>query len=246
MKSYRFLEKPNLPSYDVLHAVVSAEYPQIISALKQNGITPVTVEKCGTVIEPVSEHADMLFSYIGNGKYLCEKSQIELTHELYSHGFQCLEKFELKREYPFDIPLNHVVIGNNLICKASDTPELVKNNFQVINVKQGYAKCSCAVVDENSIITDDESVFNVLSESDLDVLLVRKGPVRLKGLDYGFIGGCCGKIAKDTLAFCGDISAHSDYSQIKAFLTERKVYPLSLTKGELTDIGSIIPVTELI
>ncbi len=246
MKGIRILEQPNLPFKKVVHAVVSAEYKQILLSLQQSGIIPIKVEKCNSIISPVSEHADMLFSYIGNGKYICEKSQQKLRDELDSYGFECQGEVELLREYPHDISLNHVVIGKNLVCKVVDTPEAIKNIFHVINVNQGYTKCSCAVVDENSIITDDESIFNTLSKLNFDVLLVRKGSVRLKGLNYGFIGGCCGKIAKDTLAFCGDIRTHSDYKQISAFLAERKVYPLSLAKGELIDIGSIIPVTEYV
>lgn len=246
MKDIRFLEHPNLPSKKVIHTVVSGEYPQILSALQKNGITPIKIEKCNNVIKPVSEHTDMVFSYIGSGKYLCEKSQQKLTEELDSYGFECQGEVELLREYPHDIPLNHVSIGKNLICKADYTPQAVKDCYKIIDVKQGYAKCSCAVVDENSIITDDESIFNTLSKLKFDVLFVRKGSVQLKGLNYGFIGGCCGKIAKDTLAFCGDLTTHSDFAQIKAFLNERNVYPLSLIKGDLIDIGSIIPVTEYI
>ena len=76
-------------------------------------------------------------------------------------------------------------------------------------------------------------------------MLVRKGSVKLKGFDYGFIGGCCGKIAEDTVAFCGNLKTHSDWLKIESFMKERGVYPLCLASGELIDIGSILPITEI-
>ena len=99
-------------------------------------------------------------------------------------------------------------------------------------------------VDENSLITDDLSIYNAAIGFGLDALLVRKGCVRLDGFDTGFIGGCCGKLAKDMLAFCGDIANHPDYTKINSFLRERNVYPHSLFGGELIDIGSVIPITQ--
>lgn len=244
MTEYSFVESPNLPETRVLHAVVSPQYGCVSEALIKNGIEPLFVTACESILEPVSLHADMLFSYLGGGRFVCEKSQQSLSKSLQSLGFINSGTVSLSQKYPHDVLLNNCLLGNNLICSENITPGIIKTGRNIINVKQGYAKCSCAVVDENSVITDDESIFSKLSKSGFDVLLVSKGSVKLHGFGYGFIGGCCGKIANDTLAFCGDITTHSDFLQIDAFLRERHVYPLSLFGGELIDIGSIIPVTE--
>lgn len=244
MNCFNFLSDPNLPENKVLYVVVSDEYAQIIDGLNKIGLKSICVSECKDILKPVSHHADMLFTYLGNGEFICEKSQLQLSQRLESLGFSCVSMVELREKYPFDISLNSCIVKSKIICKNSHTPLFLKKRFKVLNVSQGYAKCSCVVVDENSVITDDESIHLALSVNGFDSLLVRKGSVKLSGYDYGFIGGCCGKVSKDTIAFCGDLRTHSDYKQIDAFLRERNVYPYSLTNGNLLDIGSIIPVME--
>ncbi len=244
MNKYRFITNPNLPENNVYHAVISPQFPHFIKALQGYGVSSVFVSQCSDILGQISFHADMLFSYSGNGRYITETSQIKLTESLERIGLTSVCCVNLLPKYPFDILLNNCIVADKIICCEKYTPEILTNGRKTVDVKQGYAKCSCAVVDENSIITDDESIAAALLQNGFDVLAVQKGSVKLNGFDYGFIGGCCGKISKDTLAFCGDISTHSDFIRINSFLRERSVYPLSLTEGELTDIGSIIPITE--
>ena len=72
----------------------------------------------------------------------------------------------------------------------------------------------------------------------LDVLLIRPGYIILKGFDYGFIGGTCGRIG-DEIIFNGDISAHPDYDAIQAFIKSRGL-DIKYFDYPLEDIGSII------
>lgn len=247
MSGYSFLKKPNLPDGKVVHAVVTAQYPQIVLELEKSGVVPVTVTSCENVLFPLRNHADMLFTYLGNGVFAAEESQNELINQLKSLNADCVcDSIRLKPVYPSDILLNCCIIGESIICKSDVTPDFLKNGRRVIDVKQGYAKCSCVPVDENSLITDDPSIHIAAVASGIDALLVRKGSIMLEGFDTGFIGGCCGKLTKDVLAFCGDVKKHADYELINSFLRERSVYPFSLSGGDLTDIGSIIPVTNVL
>lgn len=247
MIDFKSIQKPNLPSNKVNRVVVSAQYRQVLQSLEDLGIHPLTVKSCPDVLFSLRNHTDMLFSYLGNGKYVSEKNQAELNRNLSEYGFlQVNDNISLQKEYPSDIPLNFCIIDDYIICKSDSTPNFLKEGKNIINVRQGYAKCSCLVIDNNSLITDDASIFSAATNAGFDVLQVSKGSVKLEGLDVGFIGGCCGKISVDTIAFCGDIRKHSDFVQIDAFLRERNVYPLSLFDGDLIDIGSIIPISECI
>lgn len=239
------LASPNLPENKVSCVVVSPQYPQIINALEKYGIEVLNVNESPDVHFPIRCHADMLFAYLGNGKFAVEKNQLILRQKLLNMGFVCIDSgFSLKEQYPFDISLNFCVLGDKIICNSENTADIFKVDKIVVDVKQGYAKCSCLPVNENSIITDDVSIYKSLLSNDIDVLLVSKGSVKLPGYDFGFIGGCAGKIAKDTVCFCGDIKKHSDYIQIVSFMKERNVYPLSLSGDELLDVGSVIPIIE--
>ena len=99
-------------------------------------------------------------------------------------------------------------------------------------------------MNENSVITEDEGIAEILKRHNIDVLKISAGDVLLPGHDYGFLGGASGKISKDKLFFAGDIKSHRDYKDIYNFCTMRDVMPISLCEGRLIDLGSIIPVLE--
>ncbi len=245
MNSYKPLEKANLPQNKVCHVVVSGEYPLFLKELECNGVTTIITQSCPDIMPQVANHADMLFSHLGKGRYFIEKSQSYLKSILDKIGFVCENDIiELSVDYPADSLLNAALFDKRLICGRQSVT--VYNDYvdDLVTVKQGYTKCSICPVDERSMITDDKSVHDVCAALGFDVLLVNKGSVVLNGFDYGFIGGCCGKLADDILAFCGDLRTHSDWRQIDSFIRERGVFPLNLSSDYLTDIGSILPITE--
>lgn len=150
----------------------------------------------------------------------------------------------LGSSYPADVPYNAACTGKYLICNKSHTaPELLEacedKGMKIIDVKQGYAKCSCVVVDGNSIITYDRGIASRCLERGLSVLLVSTGNVLLEGYNTGFIGGASGRIG-DTLIFNGDLSAHPDFNEILGFIEERNLHCKYFKDWELCDIGSII------
>jgi hypothetical protein len=109
----------------------------------------------------------------------------------------------------------------------------------MVDVRQGYAKCSIVIVDEDSIITYDKGIERACSAAGMDVLLIRPGYIRLDGYDTGFIGGTSGRIG-DTIFFYGDPDTHPDGDAIRKFILSKGLKISSLKEGELTDIGSII------
>ena len=118
------------------------------------------------------------------------------------------------------------------------TPPQLRSEAYMINVKQGYSKCSIVIVDEDSIITYDNGIANACEHAGMNVLRIRPGYVALAGYKTGFIGGASGRVG-DTIVFCGDISAHPDSTAITEFIQERGLNIKSFS-FPLTDIGSII------
>ncbi|MBQ3498898.1 MAG: hypothetical protein IJA87_07205 [Clostridia bacterium] len=247
MIDFEPVKNPNLPKGRVLHVVASGQYPHFVKELEKCGVDVLITDSCPDIISSLRYHADMLFAYLGNRQFVIEKTQNCLKKRLESLGFFSLNKsVSLGNIYPNDIALNACIIDDKVVCGKEGVHTAIKNNRDIIEVSQGYAKCSVCVVDENSLITDDVSIYKACISVGLDVLLVSKGSVDLDGFDYGFIGGCCGKISEDTMAFCGDLNTHSDCAKIKSFLSLRNVYPISLGSGKLTDIGSLLPITQYI
>ena len=117
---------------------------------------------------------------------------------------------------------------------------LKKEGLEFINVKQGYTKCSIAVIDHKAVITSDYPIYRKLITLGIDVLLIESGYIRLDGYPYGFIGGTCGNLSGETIAFSGKFLNHPDRLKISNFLEKYSKKVLWLTDEIVTDIGTII------
>ena len=156
---------------------------------------------------------------------------------------------EMSKKYPYDIPLNAVMIGDFLICNKQYTDKYIieyanNNNITIINVKQGYSKCSVAPISKNALITDDIGIANSASQAGIDTLYIDNRFVICDGYDYGFIGGACGMIDKNILAFTGVFTDTKIKSQVESFADKYGVKTVYLTNNPMFDVGSIIPMTE--
>ena len=152
------------------------------------------------------------------------------------------EPHEIGYSYPDDIAFNAACTGRYFIHNTAYTAKrlldaAVSKGMHIIDVKQGYTKCNTAIIDETSVITSDKGIFRAASPH-LDALLIRPGHIILRGFDYGFIGGTCGRIG-DEIIFNGDISAHPDYDTIQTFIESRGLN-IKYFDYPLEDIGSII------
>jgi hypothetical protein len=244
------LENPNLPDTDVALVAMSGTYPELVKSLNILGIDVITVGSCTNLGRAIRDHADMIIHHLGSKKIVIQKSQKELISAFINKGFDVIPSYRVAGNgYPNDVILNAARVGNYLFAKSSVLDESIgnyceKNNVKIIDENQGYAKCSTVVVDENSIITADPSIAEAAGKIGMDVLAIESGYVGLKGYDYGFLGGACGKISKDIIAFTGKIELHPDYERIKIFCSDRNIKIISLSESPLIDVGGIIPLAQ--
>ncbi len=215
--------------------------------LKNENYDILTFHENPNIDSRVAHHTDLSFFYDGIDTLFIAKEMTEYIDLLnrYCKNIVVINKW-LKKDYPGDVLLNCVCTGKNFICNSETVSteifdKMKKSGYNIINVNQGYAKCSVIPVDDDAIITDDDSIYRECTKSGLDVLKISKGSVFLPGFEYGFIGGTAGKISPDKIIFNGDIVAHSDYKEIDLFLKKYGVNSISF-KGVLEDIGSIIPI----
>lgn len=229
-------------------AVIASKLSEEVASYLENaGFDVLSFRNNPSVDIRVAHHADLSFFFDGIDTLFVANEMsacCELLNTYCENIIVINEK--LKKEYPGDVLLNCVCIGKNFICNSETVSDEIfdkmKNSgYNIINVKQGYTKCSVVPVSDEAIITDDESICIACRKAGLDVLKISKGSVLLPGFDYGFIGGAAGKISVDEIVFNGDITKHPDYNDIMRFLYKYKVKAVSF-KGKLEDIGSIIPI----
>lgn len=245
MQSFRFLQKPNIPDADITLCAIASGFPHIKAALQTRGIEVIEVEPLSVLQEAVRCHADMQLHDLGQGRAVAASGAKRLKAELETRGFH-VEEQPLQPQYPDDIALNCFYINRKLFCKEKYTAEHLLNYCQsnggeVVNVKQGYAKCSTAIVNKNAIITADASIAKAAENSGLEVLRIQSGGILLHGYDTGFIGGCCGLISGKTLAFTGRLAGHPDAEKMRAFCESKGIAVVELTDTPLIDIGGILP-----
>lgn len=245
----KYIEKPNLPQSRVGVVAISSCASESIRKLNNLGIKTIKIKPDIRLPLPINSHADIQMLHIGKAYIFSQNEHLYTGESDIKFDRHIISEIP-GRIYPDDVRLNCSIIGNKVICNPKTISKDVldyfeRNSYSIINVNQGYSKCSVCIVNENSIITDDKSIFTAAQKFFDDVLFVSKGSVRLNGYNYGFIGGCCGKIDKDRLAFNGIIESHTDYKLILDFLNKHNINCVELNNSPLTDIGGILPLMEV-
>lgn len=148
-------------------------------------------------------------------------------------------------KYPDDIPYNCAVTENFAVhnfkyCDPVIVSTLKKLNKKLIDVKQGYSKCSVCFAGKNTVITEDPEIAQAVNDNGYRSLLIGRGSIRLEGFDYGFFGGATGLIEPDTLLINGKLSTHKSCELITKFTKENNITIVELNKDHITDAGSII------
>lgn len=248
-----FIEVPLLPKGKVKTVIVDTRTPKCIqNKIRAKGINIIETPYCWDLYEAVAAHPDMLLHHIGG-------NEIIVAPNIYLQIKKKLEKLKLKvikgntvlkSTYPDNIAYNVGRIGKFAIHNFKYTDKkimerLKEKKIELINVKQGYSKCSICIVNENAIITSDRGIAKKLQKYNIDLLLIRSGYIDLPGLNYGFIGGISGLVESNKMLFSGDIRKHPDFKNIKRFLRKHSMDFDTVKDEKLIDIGSIIPVTEI-
>lgn len=228
-----------------------------IKILKKLGLEVVLVPKSKNVYEEVSSHSDIFLCKVG--KYLI------VADEIYDYIYNIVKKIDnnllefiikgkskLYPMYPRDISFNACNIGDKIIHNFKYTDQKIldvidKLNYEKININQGYANCSIAVIDENSVITADKSIEKVLLENGIDVLkLDEVNDIKLLNNNgystmSGFIGGTLSRV-RDNIIVTGDITNFKEYKKIMEYIKSRNLDIIDFKGYELIDYGGIITI----
>ena len=198
--------------------------------------------------EPVSAHADMLVWFYGKtvftyADYRAIAPEVFAALENLGYSAHTISQ-NPSREYPHDVALNCALIGTSIIANTKYCADEIKlfaaeNGLSLLHTNQGYTKCSTVVVSDNAIITSDASIAAIARENGIDTLTINSGGVALPPYEYGFIGGASGTDEQNVF-FCGDIEAHSEAAEIRAFCKKHQKDIVCLSKNTLFDVGTVM------
>ncbi|MGG7077729.1 DUF6873 family GME fold protein [Clostridium sardiniense] len=215
--------------------------------LKRQGVQPIKVPKSTLLYDAIDGHVDIQLNILD------KKSQTIIVHKNIEESFlNKLEHFSinfilsnnsLNSKYPNDIILNALITDNFLMHNLKYTDKNILENCtmkKLLNVTQGYTKCSVLNIYDKAFITSDKIIYNTLIEENYDVLLLPPGDIILEGLDYGFIGGTGGMIGDNKIAFFGNLKHYKYGLQVISFLKKHNIKPVYLSDSKLIDRGSIL------
>lgn len=195
----------------------------------------------------VASHPDMLtFTYKSRiftwEEYLARNEKLFRRIESFGYTVEPIKE-RASEKYPDDVRLNCALVGNTLIANGRAMSEALselakREGLRLLHTKQGYSKCSTAVVSDSAVITADASVYSAAVSAGIDALRIREGHVRLDGYATGFIGGASGA-CEDKLLFCGDLSSHPDGERIAEFCKAHGKEAVSLSSEPLYDYGTV-------
>ena len=236
-------DKPSVPVM-----LVSGEAAFAISALESLGVRVIPTNRNDDIAGPVSWHPDMQFFFFPDGKAVTLLGNA-IPDVLTQAGYPML--FTSKkpdRRYPGDVLCNALYHAGAIYAKldALDTELLALaygEALDLVSVRQGYTACSVCVVNDEAVITADTGLAAAFRTRGTDVLEINAGHIRLLGYDYGFIGGCCGKLDERTLVFTGRLDSHPDGGRIRRFICHYGLDVLELTTGPLMDIGGMMNIS---
>ena len=225
--------------------ILSDEKPEINEYIKNLGFEIIESDNIEELLPFERHHTDIQCLKIIDTFFVLKEAR-KLKDKLLSLQLKTIETDEeIKSEYPQNILLNAVYMNNKLYCKADSVARAVKeycenNNIEIINVNQGYTKCSTAIFGD-CFITADKGIFDAMSENGEEGLLIDSGDIELNGVDYGFIGGCT-LFYNGRAYFTGDITQHKSYKSISEFLTDRNIEMVCISNNKLYDIGGFIEI----
>ena len=245
-----FIKDANLPKNKVQYALIGKKYSETADELSKLGIETICLDENKNLDNETASHADMLCCYLGNGEIVLSNEQLNAYEKLKGIGTDIKMQKGISAPYPHDIALNAAFFGNKIICNKKFISNHIlnyaeKNSLTVINTHQGYSKCSICIVRENAVITEDEGIISLLKNYQIDVLKIKPDQIYLSDKHYGFLGGSSFKISDDQIYFNGNIEAHANYKEIINFLIEQNVKPVYNINRPLTDIGGILPITQI-
>ncbi len=247
-----FLKLPNLPSGQVSVVAAGEDYAdEIAKALMPFGIKTLSCPGNPDVDKRLRSHIDLSVFHLGGNKFVFSKSLSDssFAYELRQMDAEILvSDSEFSSQYPNDAFFCALSNGEKVFHNAKFCDPHIIDGFpnRLIHVNQGYAKCAVCLVSETAAITADSGLCTAMEHEGMKVLKIDTGGITLSGFAQGFIGGASFKIASDKLAFSGTLQNHPNKTEIQEFLDLHGVTPIYLTEKPIFDIGSIIPISQII
>ncbi len=223
------------------YVLVAENFPEkAAEKLKKYGQV-VRTKANKNVLKGLDSHPDILAHPLPSGDLVVDRDNLEYYKEIFKDKNVIPSSSKLSAKYPGDIRLNAFAFKNIFIHNLKHTDQVIldyykKSGYDLVNIKQGYAKCSCLVT-HDFVITSDGGIYESLKDL-IPIYKIDHGGIKLQNFNYGFIGGSSGVLGKE-IFFTGDFSHHSSHEEILKIINKYDYELEILSKDPIEDYGSI-------
>ncbi|MHC5098598.1 DUF6873 family GME fold protein [Peptoniphilus genitalis] len=223
------------------YVLVAENFPEkAAEKLKKYGQV-VRTKANKSVLKGLDTHPDILVHPLPSGDLVVDRDNFDYYKEIFGDKNIIPSHSSLSGKYPGDILLNAFAFKKIFIHNLKHTDQVIldyyKNRgYELVNIKQGYAKCSCLVT-EDFVITSDGGIYESLRDL-IPIYKIDHGQIKLQNFNYGFIGGATGALGKK-IFFTGDFSHHSSYEEILKIINKYNYEIEILSKDPIEDYGTI-------
>ena len=193
------------------------------------------------LLKGLDTHTDILVHPLPKGEIVVDRDNLEYYKKIFPDKKILPSHSILSKEYPKDVPLNVFTFKKYFIHNLKYTDKFLldyykESGYDLVNIKQGYAKCSSLVTDD-FIITSDGGIYESLRDF-IPIYKIDHKQIKLQNFNYGFIGGASGVLGKK-IFFTGDFSNHSSHEEILKIIKKYNYEIEILSKDQIEDFGSI-------
>ena len=221
--------------------------------LGELGFTIFKLPKHPALPTAVCSHTDMLILRLGDYIFASREYRDRNSH-LFGELEAALSPLKfiytadiLGGEYPKDAKFNCLIMGKRIFCNRNIISKEVLDcaerlGYDIISVKQGYPACTTLALGENLALTADRGMARALSSAGISVYLTENSRnIKLPPHEYGFIGGCCHRVASDLLIF-GNPDSYEYFGELKAAFDTMGGRVIALDSGAdcLFDLGGAV------
>lgn len=213
------------------------------------GYEIIKVKKNNNVYSEVSSHTDIFCIKIDD-ILVYQKNSINLNEK---YKQICVDDVDNLSYFKENIgQFNVCIIDNYAIHNFKKTNKVVldilkEKGFNLINVKQEYARCSILPLNNKCCITSDKGIYDTLIKYNFDMIYLDKDELDIKLYNedltysnmYGFIGGCS-TVLNDTVIFFGDLNKFKCKNKLVKYIKSKGFKIKDFKNMDVIDYGSCI------
>jgi hypothetical protein len=212
------------------------------------GYDIIKIKKHDKIYDEISSHTDIFCTKIDD-ILICEK---ETILDGISDKYKCVYGNIIEEIYPKCATYNICIIDDFAVHNFKITDKVVLNNlieknYKLINVKQGYSRCSILPLNNKCCVTSDKGIYQELKKSNFDVLYLSQSDLDIKLFKSdgiysdmsGFIGGCSAVLG-DSVIFFGDIDRFKCKDKLVEYIHSKGFKIKDFKNMDVIDYGSCI------